>query len=41
MEIRKVSYKEVEKERLDNFKLAKEELKREKKDGKKEENTSI
>ena len=34
-------YKEVEKERLDNFKLAKEELKREKKDGKKEENTSI
>ena len=34
-------YKEVEKERLDNFKLAKEELKREKKDGKKEENNSI
>ena len=34
-------YKEVEKERLDNFKLAKEELKREKKDGKKEENTNF
>ena len=33
-------YKEVEKERLDNFKLAKEELKREKKNAKKED-TSV
>ena len=33
-------YKEVEKDRLDNFKLAKEELKREKKNAKKED-TSV
>jgi len=35
-----VKYKEVEKERLDNFKLAKEEFKKEKKNAKKED-TSI